>query len=147
MTSFDLTSPIVRELRAARPVAPAALRSRVLEAARREPEARFSLPPWPTVRRAALVAVPGCLAIGVGAAVIGGIVSSGGSGTATRSPVVLEHPPTLAAAPRQVFGAQNARSQKQTFSSGSQLRALGKPQPRVADSAAPGAARLAPSTT
>jgi len=51
MSSFDLTSPVVRELRAARPHAPEALRERVLQSAGREPEARFSLPSWLTVRR------------------------------------------------------------------------------------------------
>jgi Domain of unknown function (DUF4349) len=77
MSSFDLTSPVVRELRAARPVAPESLRQRVAAEARREPEARFSLPSWYTVRRVALVAVPACLAIAVGVPLIHGIASSG----------------------------------------------------------------------
>ncbi len=80
MSSFDLTSPVVRELRAARPHAPEALRERVLASARREPEARFSLPSWFTVRRVALVAVPACLVVAVGAALIHGIANSGSPG-------------------------------------------------------------------
>lgn len=77
MSSFDLTSPVVRELRAAKPHAPEALRERVLASAGREPEARFTLPSWFTVRRVALVAVPACLAVAVGGALIHGIANSG----------------------------------------------------------------------
>lgn len=77
MSSFDLTSPVVRELRATRPHAPEAVRERVLASARRRPEARFSLPSWFTVRRVVLVAVPACLVVGVGAALIHGLANSG----------------------------------------------------------------------
>jgi Domain of unknown function (DUF4349) len=60
---------VVLELRAARPRAPEALRERVLSLG--EPEPRFAFPslPW---RRVALVAVPACLAVAVGAALIHG---------------------------------------------------------------------------
>jgi hypothetical protein len=65
---------VVLELRAARPRAPEPLRERVL--ALGEPEARFSLPrlQW---RRVALVAVPACLAVAVGAALIHGALHTG----------------------------------------------------------------------
>src|SRR6266542_4317438 len=56
MTSFDLTSPVVLELRAARPRAPEALRERVHS-----------------------VAVPACIVAAVGAALIHGIVTGAGS--------------------------------------------------------------------
>lgn len=75
MSSFDLTSPLVRELRAARPVAPDSVRERVAVAASREPEARFALPSRFAVRRFALVAVPACLAVAIGVPVIHGLVS------------------------------------------------------------------------
>ena len=75
MSSFDLTSPVVRELRGARPAAPAHVRERVM-AARREPEARFALPSRYTIRRVALVAVPACLAVAVAVPVIHGLASS-----------------------------------------------------------------------
>ena len=60
---------VVLELRSARPRAPEALRERV--AALGEPEPQFALPrlQW---RRVVLVAVPACLAVAVGAALIHG---------------------------------------------------------------------------
>jgi hypothetical protein len=67
------------ELRAARPVASAELRHRVLAvSSRAEPvrPPRFALPR----RRFALVAVPAVLALAVGGAVVQGLVSSGSSG-------------------------------------------------------------------
>src|SRR5215212_9569056 len=85
MSSFDLTSPVVRELRAARPVAPESLRERVAARTRPEPEARFSLPSWHSVRRVALVAVPACLAIAIGVPLIDGLVNSGSSPTVEAS--------------------------------------------------------------
>src|SRR5215217_505282 len=85
MSSFDLTRPVVRELRAARPVAPDSLRERVAAGARREPEARFSPPSWYSVRRVALVAVPACLAVAIGVPLIDGLVNSGSSPTVEAS--------------------------------------------------------------
>src|SRR5215213_10802858 len=76
MSSFDLTSPVVRELRAAKPVAPDAVRERVAAVARREPEARFALPSRYSLRRFALVAVPACLVVAVGVPLIHGLVNS-----------------------------------------------------------------------
>lgn len=71
------SSSVVLELRARRPRAPEELRQRVL--ALGEPEPRFSLPAirW---RRVALVAVPACLAVAVGAALIHGAFHTSSSG-------------------------------------------------------------------
>jgi hypothetical protein len=78
MTSFDLTSPVVLELRAARPRAPEALRERVQAIALRERRSGvFTY--RPTLRRAVLVAVPACVVAAVGAALIHGIVTGTGS--------------------------------------------------------------------
>src|SRR6266545_234340 len=77
MSSFDLTRPVVRELRAARPRAPEGLRERVLVGARQVPEPRFALPSWLTARRVAFVAAPAVVVVGVGAALIHGIANSG----------------------------------------------------------------------
>src|SRR5215210_2663917 len=90
MSSFDLTSPIVRELRAAKPVAPESVRERVVAVARREPEARFALPSRYSLRRFALVAVPAAFAIAVGVPVIHGLVSSG-----TPQPQISASRPTV----------------------------------------------------
>ena len=81
MSSFDLTRPVVRELRAARPRAPQGLREQVLASARqaREPRLSLSPPSWRRVRRVALVAVPAVVVVGVGAALIHGIANSGPS--------------------------------------------------------------------
>jgi hypothetical protein len=67
---------LAMELRATRPVASPVLRERVLAVAAREEPARsrFSLPP---LRRLALVAAAAALAIGVGGALVHGIVSPG----------------------------------------------------------------------
>jgi len=75
MASFDLTSPVVLELRAARPRAPEALRERVLASAKVEQRPRFALPSW-RMRRVALVLVPACLIVAVGAALIHGALNS-----------------------------------------------------------------------
>jgi hypothetical protein len=83
MSSFDVTSPVVRELRAARPRAPEQLRERVTAlSVRPEPRPRFSfsMPSRFTVRRVALVAAPALVAVGVGGALIHGIANSGSSG-------------------------------------------------------------------
>jgi hypothetical protein len=77
MSGFELTSPVVLELRAARPRAPEALRERVVARSTLEHKAGFALPSWLTVRRVALVAAPACLAIAVGAALIHGALNSG----------------------------------------------------------------------
>jgi hypothetical protein len=71
-----LSPELAAELRAARPIASANLRTRVLDVAAREepPRHRFSLPP---LRRLALVAVPAVLAIAVGGALVHGLVSAG----------------------------------------------------------------------
>ncbi len=107
MSSFDLTSPVVRELRAAKPHAPEALREQVLQTARREPEARFSLPSWFTVRRVALVAVPACLAVAVGGALIHGIANSDSSGNGA----------ALRGQPKQLnWGASRGGTTKTTYS-------------------------------
>ena len=82
---------VVLELRAARPRAPEGLRARVL--ALDEPESRFSFPAvrW---RRVALVGVPACLAVAVGAALIHGALHTGASpgmeaATTTPSPKAM----------------------------------------------------------
>jgi len=98
MSSFDLTRPVVRELRAARPVAPESLRERVAAGARREPEARFSLPSWYSGRRVALVAVPACLAVAVGVPLIHGLVNSG-------SPTTVEASRPATYTTEEAFGA------------------------------------------
>src|SRR5438034_3507503 len=66
------------ELRFARPRAPEALRGRVLEIAAREPAPR-AVRTWPRirVRRAVLMLAPAAVAIGVGAAVVHGVVAGG----------------------------------------------------------------------
>jgi uncharacterized protein DUF4349 len=96
VSSFDLTSPVVLELRAARPRAPEALRERVL--ALPEPQARFSLPSvrW---RRVALVAVPACLAIAVGAALIHGAFHTSSSPGLSATATVQEKVPGPSHAP------------------------------------------------
>jgi hypothetical protein len=82
MTAFDLTSPVVRELRAARPRAPEALRERVFASASAEGRAPvWSRVPRFSARRTALVLVPACVVAGVGFALVHGIVNSGGSGS------------------------------------------------------------------
>jgi hypothetical protein len=86
MPAFDLTDPLVLQLRIARPVAPDALRSRVAALGAPKP-ARV----WP-VRRMALVLAPAVVVAGVGAALIHGIVNSG-STSAARHQVVT---PTVA---------------------------------------------------
>jgi hypothetical protein len=88
MSSFDVTSPVVRELRAARPRAPEQLRERVTALSTRpEPRPRFSfsMPSRFTVRRVALVAAPALVAVGVGGALIHGIANSGSSGQGVTS--------------------------------------------------------------
>jgi hypothetical protein len=136
MSSFDLTSPVVRELRAAKPHAPEALRERVLSGAGPEPEARFTLPSWFTVRRVALVAVPACLAVAVGGALIHGIANSGSPGRQ----VVLHGERSLGRARPPVFSA--ATPTVPTFDSAGvpQQRALALPAPK-----AKGDSTLAPS--
>lgn len=113
MSSFDLTSPLVRELRAARPRAPETLRERVTALTQRPaqaPRLGFSLPSRYSVRRVALVAVPVLVAIGVGGAVIHGIANSGSQPqghaakeSARRTPPVLD---SVAPAPRAVEGGK-----------------------------------------
>lgn len=87
MASFDLTSPVVLELRAARPRAPEELRERVHSIALQERRSSF-FTYRPRLRRMALVAVPACVVAAVGAALIHGIVS--GTGSAEKKAVPRE---------------------------------------------------------
>lgn len=84
------SNSVVLELRAARPRAPGALRERV--SALGEPEPRFSLPrlQW---RRVALVAVPACLAVAIGTALIHGALHTSSPGREAARPL---HGQTLA---------------------------------------------------
>jgi hypothetical protein len=83
-----LSPDLATELRAARPVALPGLRERVLEIATSEQPARrrFSLPP---LRRLALVAVPGALALAIGGAGVYGLVHSG---TSAKQSLAVAHP-------------------------------------------------------
>ena len=68
---------IVRQLRSARPVAPEPLRERVSATAAQAARARQRAPLWRfSARRAALVLVPACLAVALGAAAVQGIVTA-----------------------------------------------------------------------
>ena len=74
-----LSPELASELRAARPLASAELRERILEIGARERssrEPRFALPSF---RRLALVAVPAALAVAVGGALVHGLATSGPS--------------------------------------------------------------------
>lgn len=73
-----MSNAVVLELRAARPRAPETLRERVLAIG--EPQPRFALPAW-RLRRVALVAVPACLAVAVGGALIHGALNAGSPST------------------------------------------------------------------
>jgi hypothetical protein len=74
---MSTSEAIMRELRAAKPTAPNTLRERVRA---------LQLPPRKPIRRFALVAAPTVLAIGIGVAVVGGILGSGsGSEPARRA--------------------------------------------------------------
>jgi negative regulator of sigma E activity len=97
MSGFDLTSPVVLELRAARPRAPEALRERVLARGALEHKERFAfaLPSRFTLRRVALVAVPACLAVAVGTAVIHGAFNAGSSQQRKAVPTTAEHTPPV----------------------------------------------------
>lgn len=135
MTSFDLTSPVVLELRAARPRAPEALRERVLTAAaKRESEARFSLPRLP-LRRVALVAVPACVVAAVGAALIHGVVT--GTGSPQRKAVAKRE--ALVPAPRH----PDSHLDKVTGTYSLQATATPRPAPGVDGTSIP----LGPSRT
>jgi Domain of unknown function (DUF4349) len=102
MSSADLTN----ELRLAKPRAPEQLRERITalsERPVREPRFSFSRPSRYTARRAALVAVPALVALGVGGALIHGIASSGVP-TARQNASPPTTVPTFHAAPRTVHG-------------------------------------------
>jgi Domain of unknown function (DUF4349) len=117
-----LSPELATELRGARPSASPELHERVLAiAARQEPRRppRFTLPP---LRRMALVAAPIAVALGVGGALVHGLVQSG-KGTHTAAPVAStdsggsavkgRH---LASPPPRVVGRDQALTGKQPFS-------------------------------
>jgi len=126
-----VNSSVVLELRSARPRAPEALRERVL--ALGEPEPRFAFPslPW---RRVALVAVPACLAVAVGAALIHGALHTGSS---PRQEAVVKHAPAKGLVQRSHSKA--ASTVQQTLDAAPRI-----PQPT---SAAIPFGRLAPNST
>ena len=139
MSSFDLTTPVVRELRAAKPVAPDSVRERVVAVARREPEAHFALPSRFALRRFALVAVPACLVLAVGVPVIHGLATSGSPTpqiSASR-PAAPEAQPPAWDSTTVVQQVEQVPHAARTLSPRIQHRAAGKS----------GAARLAPSAT
>jgi Domain of unknown function (DUF4349) len=121
-------SDLVQELRLARPRAPEALRERVLATAARTPQAA---PPrtWPRlrVRRAMLVLAPAAVAVGVGAAVVHGLVSSGRESTTALQRGEATHP--------KVVGAGRSGGSRQSFATAPRLlgalsdrqRAVGAP--------------------
>ena len=86
------SSSVALELRAARPRAPETLRERV--AALGEPEPRFALPrvQW---RRVALVAVPACVVVAVGAALIHGAFHTSSSPRLDATAQPAKHDNTL----------------------------------------------------
>lgn len=96
-------SDLALELRAARPVAPEALRQRVVEIAAHEvaPPAphRLSLPRI-RFRRAALVLVPACLAVAVLGALAHGLATSGSSGSPSLPTALVDRQPVGAPPPR-----------------------------------------------
>ncbi len=131
MSGFDLTSPVVLELRAARPRAPEALREQILARCVFKHKTRFVVPSWFTVRRVALVAVPVCLAVAVGGALIHGVLNAGS-------------PQTKAAPTTPTFTPPVPRSHDQTLGPGHQAK--GRSWEAVVPRAMPGAV-LPPSKT
>jgi Domain of unknown function (DUF4349) len=106
MSSVDVTN----ELRLAKPRAPEQLRERVTalsERPVREPRFSFSRPTRYTVRRAALVAVPALVALGVGGALIHGIANSGAPTARQNASPPATAPTFDAAAPRAIRGRES----------------------------------------
>jgi hypothetical protein len=122
MSSFDVTSPVVRELRAARPRAPEQLRERVTALSacpQPRPRFSFSMPARYTVRRVAFVAAPAVIAVAVGGAVIHGIANSGAPTVhptnvreAPKTSTVPVYDTATKFGPAIPYGAQTLRSTK-----------------------------------
>jgi len=105
MSSVDVTN----ELRLAKPRAPEPLRERITalsERPVREPRFSFSRPTRYTVRRAALVAVPALVVLGVGGALIHGIANSGAPTARQNASRPTTVPTFDAAAPRAIRESQ-----------------------------------------
>ena len=99
---------LLHELRASRPVAPAALRTRVREVAGSQPSAT----PWRRVlfpaRRLTLVALPTAAAVAIGAAGVLGLARSDVASETLRDRATLAESATTDALPDTALGAQDS---------------------------------------